>query len=189
MKRARLYATTFAVAGLLAASASTFAAGGNAAPGARSGGGLTPLSDAEVASLKWLREEEKLARDVYLELNAYWPAKIFLSIADSEQSHFDAIGRKLVLYGIADPALPGIGVFSDPELQALHDELLAIGMPSSTAALGVGVTIEETDIEDLEAAIDGTDSRPLTQTYEHLMSGSERHLQSFLKALGLPLPD
>ena len=190
MKRTRLLATTMVVAGLLAAPASTLAAEGRTTPGVRGGGaGLTPLSDAEVATLQWLREEEKLARDIYQELNVFWPARIFVNIAASEQSHFDAIGRKLELYGITDPALPGVGVFTNPALQAMHDELLAQGMASYTAALSVGVTIEETDIVDLDAAIDGTESRPLTQTYEHLLSGSERHLRSFLKLLGRELPD
>jgi hypothetical protein len=51
-----------------------------------------------------MREEEKLARDMYLTLNTYFPAKIFTNIAATEQKHFDALGKKLDLYGIADPA-------------------------------------------------------------------------------------
>ncbi len=145
---------------------------------------LTPLSEAEVATLEWMREEEKHARDVYLELNAFWPAKTFTNIAASEQQHFDAIGRKLALYGIADPALPNVGDFADPEPQALHDELLALGMVSFVDALRVGVTIEETDIVDLQAAIDGTTSVPLRTTYQHLPKGSENHLRAFIKVLG-----
>jgi len=144
---------------------------------------VAPLTDAEIATLKWMREEEKLARDVYIELNVYWPAQIFVNIAESEQRHFDALGAKLELYGIDDPALPGIGVFFDPELQALHDELLALGMTSRVAALEVGVLIEETDMVDLRAAIDGTTSVPLQVTYEHLLDGSENHLASFIKEL------
>ena len=144
---------------------------------------LTELSDAEIATLKWMREEEKLARDVYIELNAFWPAEIFVKIAESEQRHFDALGEKLDLYGIEDPATDQIGVFTDPELQALHDELLALGIASRVAALEVGVAIEEADMTDLQAAIDGTTSVPLRVTYEHLLTGSEHHLASFIKEL------
>ena len=141
------------------------------------------LSGNEAPELLFMREEEKLARDVYIELNAFWPAEIFVKIAESEQRHFDALGEKLELYGIDDPATDQIGVFTDPELQALHDELLALGIASRVAALEVGVAIEEADMTDLQAAIDGTTSVPLQVTYEHLLTGSEHHLASFIKEL------
>lgn len=184
MRTIRTILATLVVAGLVATPMSGFAAKSTQAAGNRvSAATLTPLSEAEVVTLKWMREEEKLARDVYLELNAFWPARVFTNIAASEQKHFDAIGRKLALYGIADPALPNIGDFADPALQALHDELLALGMVSFVEALQVGVTIEETDIVDLQAAIDGTASVPLRTTYQHLLKGSENHLRAFIKVL------
>ena len=144
---------------------------------------LVPLDAAEVATLKWMREEEKLARDMYLTLNTYFPAKIFTNIAASEQKHFDALGRKLELYGIDDPAQPGTGVFTDPGLQALYDQLLGLGMVSYVEALKVGVIIEEADLTDLEVAIEGTDSVPLARTYQHLLTGSEHHLAAFTRLL------
>jgi hypothetical protein len=190
MKILKMLSTALVITGLLTTPVASLAGNGPGGTGLRSGagGGLTPLSEPEIATLKWMREEEKLARDIYIELNAFWPAKIFVNIAASEQNHFDALGKKLELYGISDPALPSVGVFRDPALQALHDELLAAGMISEVAALGVGVTIEETDIVDLDAAIEETSSRPLRQTYEHLLNGSENHLRSFLKVLDRVAP-
>ncbi len=54
---------------------------------------------------------------------------------------------------------------------------------SYVEALKVGVTIEEEDIEDLEAAIAQTDAVPLEITYVHLLNGSENHLSRFIKLL------
>lgn len=178
MHAKKLIAIAAIVLGALLASTGAFAGGAKAR-----GPALTPLSEAEIATLQWMREEEKLARDVYLELNLFWPAKVFTNIAASEQKHFDAIGKKLTIYGVADTALPGIGTYSDPRLQAYHDELLALGMVSYVEALKVGVIIEKQDILDLEAAIDGTASRPLQTTYGHLLAGSRNHLRSFEKLL------
>ena len=184
MKALKLMAAAVALAGLITAPTPSLAAKVKRAPASATvATELAPLTEPEIATLKWMREEEKLARDVYIELNAYWPARIFVNIADSEQRHFDALGEKLELYGIDDPALPAIGVYADPELQALHDELLAAGMVSYVDALEVGVAIEETDIVDLKAAIEGTTSEPLQETYENLLDGSVNHLASFLKLL------
>jgi len=184
MSITKLIVTALVITGVATAAMPAFAAeGGTVRVPLVAATSLTELSEAEIATLKWMREEEKLARDVYIELNVFWPAEIFVNIAESEQRHFDALGDKLELYGIDDPATDQVGVFTDPELQALHDELLALGMASRVAALGVGVTIEETDMVDLQAAIDGTTSVPLRVTYENLLRGSEHHLASFIKEL------
>ena len=184
MRTFKLLVTALALTGVLAMPTLALAAKPAPSAGAASvSTALAPLSEAEIATLQWMREEEKLARDVYLELNAFWPAQVFVKIAESEQRHFDELGVKLELYGVFDPALPNVGDFSNPELQALHDELLAKGMASYVAALEVGVLIEEKDMVDLRVAIDGTTSVPLQVTYEHLLSGSARHLDSFVKVL------
>ena len=184
MRITKLIVTALVVTGLTAATVPALAAkGGTVRVPLAATTSLTELSEAEIATLKWMREEEKLARDMYLTLNTYFPARIFTNIAASEQKHFDALGKKLDLYGLADPATDQVGVFTDPQLQALYDELLGLGMVSYTEALKVGVIIEETDLTDLEEAIDGTDSRPLARTYEHLLTGSEHHLAAFTRLL------
>ena len=45
------------------------------------------LTDEEIAGLKLMREEEKLARDVYMVLYEQWNLPIFSNIANSEQAH------------------------------------------------------------------------------------------------------
>ena len=45
----------------------------------------------EAADMLFMREEEKLARDVYVAMSTKYPQNIFKNIAASEQKHFDAL--------------------------------------------------------------------------------------------------
>jgi hypothetical protein len=189
MKAIKLISTVLVITALIATPMAAMAGKGKAktstspTPAACSVCVVSPLStDEEVEMLKFMREEEKVARDVYSALS-YYQGNVFKNIAASEQKHFDAIGEKLVLYGIPDPASDQVGVFNNPALQAMYDELYAEGMGSYEQALRVGVTIEEEDIVDLEVAIAGTTSKPLILTYKHLLSGSESHLAAFTRLL------
>ncbi len=136
------------------------------------------LSAEEAASLLYMREEEKLARDVYNALYAVSGQPVFSNIAASEQTHMDAIKVLLDRYGLPDPAL-GPGQFSNPDLQALYDQLVAQGSRSLTDALKVGVAIEELDIRDLQTRMDQTDNADIQLVYSRLMIASNNHLQAF----------
>ena len=156
----------------------------------RAGGGSGPVGQAsldavEVGALVYIREEEKLARDVYEALYKVWPLEVFARIAASEQSHMDAVLKMLVKYEIPDPAEGmGPGEFTELSgLQALYDELVGGGTESKVQALEAGVFIEETDITDLESAIGQTDNPDLQQVYGNLLEGSERHLEAFNRHL------
>ncbi len=145
------------------------------------------LSNEELASLLFMREEEKLALEVYQVLYAKWGVRIYANIAASEQKHFDAIGNLLERYGLADPAKEP-GVFVNQDLQALYNELIAQGQLSLFDALQVGVAIEKKDIKDLEAAIALTDNTDIKAVYTNLLAGSIRHLDAFeshLELLGI----
>lgn len=144
---------------------------------------VAPITAEDAADLLWMREEEKLARDVYLELYKVWKAPVFKRIATSEQRHFDALGTKLRQFGLADPALPGVGQFSNVELQTLYGQLLGAGSVSYIEALRVGASIEDIDIADFLAAMDATDQATLERTYQNLLDGSKNHLRSFVGLL------
>ena len=144
---------------------------------------VQPLSTAEAATLTFMREEEKLARDIYINMDEAWGLPPFRNIAASEQKHMDAIKAKLDKYQLPDPALPEIGAFKNVELQELYEELLARGGDSYLEGLQVGGLIEEVDIEDLETAIAATNHADLAQVYESLMCGSRNHLRSFAAAI------
>ena len=144
---------------------------------------VTPLDAEEANTLLWMREEEKVARDVYVNLYKLWRKPVFRRIANSEQRHFEAVGAKIELYGLTDPAQPAIGQFTNTDLQAMYDQLLASGGTSYIQALLVGATIEDVDIRDLQAAIEATDEAALKTTYRNLLEGSKNHLRAFVELL------
>lgn len=138
------------------------------------------LSQEEIDDLVYLREEEKLARDVYLHLYNTWGQWIFENIAASEQQHMDAVKNLLDRYGIVDPVGDNVeGEFSDPILQELYISLTGTGDSSEIDALWVGATIEDMDIYDIIQMLEITDKPDLTSVYENLMKGSRNHLRSF----------
>jgi hypothetical protein len=138
------------------------------------------LTAAEESWLTYMREEEKLARDVYLFLYDKWQSRIFKNIAASEQTHMNAVKTLLDRYGIADPAAgKAEGEFANQELQALYDDLVEDGSVSLVEALNVGVFIEETDIDDLNAGIGSTRRKDIITVYSNLLAGSYNHLDAF----------
>ncbi len=138
------------------------------------------LTPAEEDWLTYMREEEKVARDVYLFLYEKWQSRVFKNIAASEQTHMDAVKTLLDRYGIADPAAgKEVGEFTNPNLQALYDELIDAGSVSLVDALEVGVLIEETDISDLKEGIASTERKDIITVYGKLLLGSLNHLESF----------
>jgi len=142
------------------------------------------LSPEETAALLYMREEEKLARDVYNALYEIWGQPTFTNIVASEQAHMDEVKLLLDRYSLADPALEA-GLFTDPDLQALYDQLVDQGSASLADALKVGAAIEEIDILDLEERIAQTDNADLQQVFNNLMLGSYNHLNAFVGVLSM----
>ncbi len=142
------------------------------------------LSEDEGAALLFMREEEKLAHDVYVTLYDQWGLRVFRNIAASEQKHTDAVAALLDAYGLEDPTVGNaVGEFTNPALQALYDDLVAQGSVSAAEALKVGVTIEELDIADLEQRIAETDNADIQLVYRNLLAGSANHLRAFSSTL------
>ena len=139
------------------------------------------LTEAEVKGLLFMREEEKLAGDVYRYLFDQWGSAIFSNIAQSEDAHTESVLALINAYGINDPAKVEVGQFSDLDLQALYDQLTAQGSQSLQDAYMVGAAIEEIDILDLDAHIAETDRSDIIFVYENLKSGSENHLRAFVR--------
>lgn len=142
------------------------------------------LSSVEKEGLVYMRQEEKLARDVYLTLGKTYMQKMFVNIPKSEQIHMDAVKALLDKYKIADPVTDNeIGAFSDPQFKKLYDDLIVKGEISFKDAMLVGKEIEEIDIKDLDERIEQTDNPDITSTYENLKKGSENHLKAFTNHL------
>jgi rhodanese-related sulfurtransferase len=140
------------------------------------------LSSDELAGLILMREEEKLAHDVYTTLGDTWGLKIFDNIAASEQTHTDAMKALLASYDIEDPVRDTtIGVFTAPTMQKLYTDLTSQGKASLVDALIVGATIEDLDINDLETLKQSTTKPDILATYNNLQKGSRNHLRAFVR--------
>jgi hypothetical protein len=127
-----------------------------------------------------MREEEKLARDVYLALYEQWGMRIFANIARSEQQHMDTVAALLAYQGIEDPVAEAApGEFTLPQMQTLYDDLVARGSSSLVEALTVGAIIEDLDIADLTELLESSEDVLITRVYTALLEGSERHMRSF----------
>lgn len=139
-----------------------------------------PLSSDEILSLKWMREEEKLAHDVYITLFNKWGVNIFTNIASSEQTHTNAVLTLLNKYELTDPVGTNtVGVFNDTTLQNLYTQLVAQGSTSLLDAYKVGATIEDLDIFDLNNWITKVDNQDIKFVYQNLTKGSRNHMRSF----------
>ena len=142
------------------------------------------LSDVEVEGILFMREEEKLARDVYLTLYDQWQMQVFSNIAGSEGTHMEAVKTLIDRYGLDDPAQgKAIGEFANEELQALYDQLVEQGSRSLVDALQVGAAIEEIDIVDLEERMAQTGKADIQLVYDNLVRGSRNHLRAFVSSL------
>lgn len=146
---------------------------------------LGVVSAEEEAGLIFMREEEKLAHDVYIQLNTHWQQAVFANIAVSELTHTEAVLLLLQRYTISDPVGSNpAGVFVDPALQGLYDILVARGSATLIDALMVGAEVEELDIFDLDLRLATVvDNDDIVLVYENLKKGSRNHLRAFMSAL------
>ena len=144
------------------------------------------LSEEEVHGILFMREEEKLARDVYLTLNETYPLRPFQNISRSEQAHMDAIKYLIDTYGLTDPVSEDIrGKFQNADLQELYDQLIEQGLQSKVEALRVGALIEEVDIIDLTNELDNiAENADVIRVYTNLRNASGNHLRAFVRVLG-----
>lgn len=166
----------------------------------------TKLDAVEASHLTFMREEEKLARDVYLTLAGLYPdQKVFNRIATtSEQTHTDTMRDKLALYNLPDPNtgtndLPdSIGVFTGAEwgwyFAEKFKDLTEKGSKSELEALYVGALIEELDMNDIAVCpavmveagypkpcgLEYTDETGLINAFSSLIDGSENHLRAYV---------
>ncbi|NPU93733.1 MAG: DUF2202 domain-containing protein [Gammaproteobacteria bacterium] len=146
----------------------------------------TDLSSVEADDLRFMREEEKLARDVYLTMDEYWgkQTRVFANIAESEQSHTSTVNYILDKFDVEDPVTnDSIGVFTNQDLQTLYNNLTDSGKQSFISALYVGALIEEKDMKDILAAINRTDERAIIIAYSNLLDGSKSHLRAFVNVI------
>lgn len=158
----------------------------------------------EETHLVFMREEEKLARDVYITLGGLYPEyTVFGSIVGSEQNHTDTMKDKLEQFNIPDPSTDDtVGVFTGSDYGWYFTEKYILltnwGAESALAALYVGAFIEELDMHDIvlcpdviveidngvgedECGMLYTDAAALIASYDNLVEGSKNHLRAYVK--------
>lgn len=159
----------------------------------------------EQTHLAFMREEEKLARDVYIKLSTLYPDHpIFGKIDDSEQRHTEAVRDLIEKYGLADPNTnDNVGVYTGEDygwyFTEKFEELVERASVSELEALYVGAFIEELDMMDINqcpgvivAADNGiddvsecglvyTDNADIANLYVALLDGSDSHLEAYVK--------
>lgn len=143
----------------------------------------TSQTEQTIADMKFMLEEEKVARDVYEYLDEMWDLRVFNNIKQSEQQHMDMIQTLLddnnFEYKLSDKR----GVFYNDDLQKMYNNLIEKGRKSMHDAFLVGILVEETDIADLEKAIANTNDEYIRQVYSNLLRASNNHLRAFNRQL------
>lgn len=146
---------------------------------------ILELSNLEKQDLIFLREEEKLARDVYLYAFEKYQEQIFYNISKSEQQHMNRVLYLLNKYNLEEPAIEALGIFSNQDLQQLYAKLTVQVDISLIEALKVGATIEDLDIKDITEFESNTQNIDILNVYSSLKCGSRNHLKSFVLELDL----
>lgn len=142
------------------------------------------LTKAEADGMIFMREEEKLARDVYTVLAEKWGSRPFSNIASSEERHMAAVKTLLDRYGLKDPAeLTKRGEFANATLQQLYTDLVKRGSSSRAEALQVGAIIEDLDLFDLARWQKTPVRADIRNVYANLERGSRNHLRTFYWSL------
>lgn len=157
------------------------------------------LSLEQKATLAYMWDEERLARDIYLALNELTPSQTLHNIAiNAETKHVEAVESLILKYDLnilnRDDYSGGYsaqvlatyedGEYINLELNTMYDVLYTKGSQSLEDALEVGCMVEVTDINDLNKDIEiAGDAEDIVITFENLRSGSYSHYWAFDTAL------
>jgi len=127
-----------------------------------------------------------MARDLYDIFAEQTGSVVFDRISDSEQKHMDSLLLVAEKAGIDISMVSTIaGIFANTAIQSLYDTLLAQGSVSFSAAVGVGIVVENTDVADLMSYSADTTIGIVGTIYSHLELGSEHHLAAFTQQAAL----
>ncbi len=143
-----------------------------------------PLSEDEKQLLLEMRQEEKLAHDVYFTLYNKWNLPVFNNIAKAESVHTQRLKELLAKYDIQDPVNDTeIGKFADQKYTDLYNQLVEKGSKSLEDALIVGATIEDLDIYDLNKALEKVDNDDIKLVFNNIKHASYNHMRAFTRQL------
>lgn len=185
MKPIRQISTMLLAIALLAARPAVTAADAGACTGGVTPPAVSSLDAGDISNLAYLREEEKLARDLNRALYELWRIPVFERISAVEQLHTGLLEELLARFGLPDPVIDdATGQFADEELGTRFDSLVAEGTRSPLDALHVAAAIEEIDMINLLRATEQTDNAAIASVYEGLLIGARNQLRASVAHIG-----
>jgi hypothetical protein len=146
------------------------------------GSGALTLADRE--TVLFVREQEKLARDVYAALSQTWRLDVFNTMIGSEEIHSDTLRTLLARHKLSDPSLRlAPGEFTQSDLKLLHDRLIARGKLSPLEALKACASIEEMEITGIGERLALAQAEDIQRTLEIIVQSDRHHLRSLVDAM------
>jgi hypothetical protein len=154
-------------------------------PGCINQGDPGTVTESEIAGLMEMREEEKLAHDVYVKFYSLYKIPVFNNIPKSETAHQKAVLYLIDLFKLKDPSKPKEGEFSNSVYAELYPKLIKQGSVSAAEALKASAFIEEHDIDDLMKLLEKTQNTNIKRVYTNLLTASKIHLKAFTNVLAV----
>jgi hypothetical protein len=139
-------------------------------------------SPRDVQGMRFIWEEEKTARDLYVSFYKQTNQSIFANLTRSEQNHMDQVRSIMDRYGVSTPALEREALENQTLIQ-MYTDLLSRGSRSDQDALKAASTFEEISIMDLQKEINATENQEVVAVYQGLLAGSRKHLRSYVSDL------
>jgi hypothetical protein len=139
-------------------------------------------SPGDIQGMRFIWEEEKTARDLYISFYMQTNQSIFANLTRSEQNHMDQVRSIMDRYGVSTP-IPDQGALENQTLIKMYDDLLSNGSRSDQDALMAAATFEEISIMDLQKEINATENQDIIAVYQGLLAGSRKHLRSYVSDL------
>lgn len=144
------------------------------------------LSPQLANSIQYMYNEERLAKDIYLDIYKTQPLKQLYNIATkAETKHIEAVNQLAAKYGLDTGSYPN-GKYPEQELQSLYNKLYSKGIRSKKDALEVGCMVEVVDIDDLNKYMgqaQASNAQDVLSTFNYLRKGSYNHYWAFDKGL------
>jgi len=144
------------------------------------------LSPQLKSSLQYMYNEERLAKDIYLNIYKKQPIQQLYNIATrAETKHIDAVNQLAAKYALTKANYPS-GKYPEQELQNLYNRLYNKGIRSQKDALEVGCMVEVVDINDLNKYIgqaQASNAQDILSVFNRLRMGSYNHYWAFDRSL------
>lgn len=145
---------------------------------------MIPLTECEIEGIVLVREERKLASDLFSELYDTWDFEIFKLISQSEQTYMDEIKELIDKFNIEDPVKDNSrGIFTSPYIKKLYSNLVEKGNKSAYESVRIAATLEDLSIKDLNDLLELSTKKEIITLYNSLRMASIGYIRAISKEL------